>query len=91
MSSRPHHVRHLSLGLRMALLPALLAVVARLLVVGVGVHGQGLASALALGLAVLLGIALPVDWLRRRRAPATHARPGAARGGRARSARHRSR
>ncbi len=74
----------------MALLPALLAVVARLLMVGVGARGQGLASALALGLVVLLGIALPVDWLRRRRAPAPHARPTAAHG-RARSARHRSR
>jgi hypothetical protein len=69
--------------MRMALLPALLAVVARLLMVGVGARGQGLASALAIGLVVLLGIALPVDWLRRR--------PDAARGGRTRSARHRSR
>ena len=69
----------------MALLPALLAVGARLLVTGV--HAQGVASALGLGLLVLLGIALPVDWLRRRRAPAAHARRGA----RSRPARHRTR
>ena len=85
MSSRPHqaphqtqqthHARHLSLGLRMALLPALLAVGARLLVTGV--HAPGVASALGLGVLVLLGIALPVDWLSRR-------------GTRSRSARHRS-
>ena len=87
MVSRSHHVRSVPLGVRMALLPALLAVGSTLLMSGLGPHGRGLGTALALGLLVLLGIALPVEWLRRR-SPA-RARPGRSHAGRSRARRRR--
>jgi hypothetical protein len=55
----------LTLGVRMALLPALFAAAATLAVVGLGRRGVGLAIAAGVGLVVLLAIALPIDFLQR--------------------------
>jgi len=57
---RPHGVR-LTLGVRMALLPALLAAAATLAIVGVGRYGLGVGEALLVGALVTAAIALPVD------------------------------
>ena len=54
-----------TLGLRMALLPALFAAAGTLAVVGLGRRGIGLAIAAGAGLVVLLAVALPIDFLQR--------------------------
>jgi hypothetical protein len=66
----------LTLGLQMALLPALLAAAATLAVVGLGRRGVGVAIAAGVGLVVLLAVSLPIDLLRRRGTHALHVRRG---------------
>jgi hypothetical protein len=61
MTTHRHHGARLTLGVRMALLPALLAAAATLAIVGVGRYGLGLGEALLVGVLVAAVIAFPVD------------------------------
>ena len=91
MATRARAARPLPLGLRMALLPALLAACGSLLLTASEPWGRRLGTALAVGLVALLGLALPIEWLRRRGAAAPHAGSRHARSPHAGSGRRRSR
>jgi hypothetical protein len=76
----------LTLGFRMALLPAVVAAALTLATGGVGRRGVGLAVAAGVGLLVLLVLALPIDllggrtgrkpYIMRGRPPRGHGRQG---------------
>jgi hypothetical protein len=75
MALRQGTVR-LTLGVRMALLPAILAAALTLATGGVGRRGVGLAVAAGVGLLVLLVLALPIDLLGGRASYKPHAGRG---------------
>jgi hypothetical protein len=77
MSTHRHRAGRLTLGFRMALLPALLAAAVTFLLVGPGRYGLGVAESLVVAALVAVAIAIPVD-----RMGARPARRGARRGGR---------
>ena len=69
-----HHMPRLTLGLRMALLPAIAAGGLTLALAGMGRHGVGVGLAVAIALATLAVIAVPIDRYggRARHAARTH-------------------
>lgn len=83
--TRRHGATRMTLGFRMALLPALLAAAVTMALVGTGTRGLGVAEALGIGALVLVAIALPIDLLRGR-ADRAHGGTGHARPGRRRRA-----
>jgi hypothetical protein len=63
MATHRHHPVRMTLGVRMALLPAILAAAATFLFAGGGHPGLDIAEALVVGVIVAVAIAIPVDRL----------------------------
>jgi hypothetical protein len=68
MATHRHHSVRLTLGMRMAILPAVLAAASTLLLLGTDALAVHIVAAVVVGALVLFAIALPVDRLQARNA-----------------------